>query len=84
LLVATAVICVACLTAQGLDNKTDTHSARYVFEASMALALVRFLRMLWLLYSMMAVNDRDQSDPPAPPVPQFDPGWRQQRRNPTG
>ncbi|WP_328674886.1 hypothetical protein [Streptomyces sp. NBC_00343] len=84
LLVATAVICVGCLAAQGLDNKTDTHSARYVFEASMALALVRFLRMLWLLDSMMAVNDRDQSDPPAPPVPRFDPGWRQRRRNPTG
>lgn len=76
LLAATAVICVGCLAAQGLDNKTDSHSVRYLFEACMSLAVVRFLRMMWLLDRMMAINDRDQSDPPARPAPQFDPDWR--------
>ncbi|WP_405901822.1 hypothetical protein OG696_41030 [Streptomyces sp. NBC_00656] len=80
LLVATALICMGCLVAQGLDNKTDSHSARFVFEASMALALVRFMRMLWLLDHMMVLNDRDQSDPPAQPAPRFDPDWRQRNR----
>lgn len=84
LLVATAVICLGCLTAQGLDNKTDSHSARFLFEAVMALSLARFLRMLWLLDNMMTINDRDQSEPPAQAAPRFDPGWRQRRRNPTG
>ncbi|OIJ63431.1 hypothetical protein [Streptomyces mangrovisoli] len=83
LLTATALICVGCLAAQSLDNKADTHSARYLFEAVMALAVIRFLRMLWLLDSMMTVNDRDQSDPPAQPAPRFDPGWRRQRRSPS-
>ncbi|MFF4590483.1 hypothetical protein [Streptomyces sp. NPDC001388] len=83
LLVATAVICVGCLAAQGLDNKTDSHSARYLFEAAMSLALIRFLRMLWLLDNMMKINDRDQSDPPPQPAPRFDPNWRQRRRNRT-
>jgi hypothetical protein len=73
LLVATALICMGYLVAQGLDDKTDSHSARYVFEASMALALIRFLRMLWLLDRMMGINDRDQSDPPAQPAPPIRP-----------
>jgi hypothetical protein len=83
LLVATALICMGCLAAQGLDNETDSHSARYLFEAAMSLALVRFLRMLWLLDSMMKLNDRDQSDPPPQPAPRFDPNWRQHRSNRT-
>ncbi|MGW5736365.1 MULTISPECIES: hypothetical protein [Streptomyces] len=83
LLVATALICMGCLIAQGLDNKADTHSARYLFEASIALALIRFLRMLWLLDNMMKINDRDHSDPPPQPAPRFDPNWRQRRRNRT-
>ncbi|MEU2588275.1 hypothetical protein ABZ612_36595 [Streptomyces avermitilis] len=49
----------------------------------MSLAFIRFLRMLWLLDRMMAINDRDQSDPPARPAPRFDPDWRQRRRNRT-
>ena len=80
LLVATALICMGCLVAQGLDDRTDSHSARFVFEASMALALVRFVRMLWLLDRMMGLNDLDQSDPPAQPAPRYDPDWRQRNR----
>ncbi|MFE1797737.1 hypothetical protein ACFW9L_16425 [Streptomyces sp. NPDC059517] len=83
LLVATAVICMGCLIAQGLDDRTDSHKTRYLFEAVMALALIRFLRMLWLLDSMMKINDRDQSDPEPQPAPRFDPNWRQRRRNRT-
>ncbi len=83
LLVATALICMGCLVAQGLDDKIDSHSARFVFEASMSLALIRFLRMLWLLDRMMGINDRDQSDPPAQSAPRYDPDWRQRRRNRT-
>ncbi|MBT2442541.1 hypothetical protein J7E93_21015 [Streptomyces sp. ISL-36] len=79
LIVATALVCMGCLTAQGLDDTTDSHSARFIFEASMALAVVRFLRMLWLLDQMMGLNDRDQSDPSPRPAPPFDPGWRQRR-----
>ncbi|MEV6859222.1 hypothetical protein AB0M89_36295 [Streptomyces microflavus] len=82
LLVATALICVGCLVAQGLDDKADSHSARFVFEASMALAFVRFLRMLWLLDRMMGINDLDQSDPPPRPTPRYDPNWRQRNRTP--
>ncbi|MEV7383255.1 hypothetical protein [Streptomyces lydicus] len=81
LLVATALICVCCLVAQGLDGTHDPHSARYLFEAAMALALARFLRMLWLFDKMMQLNDRDQSDPAQEPAPQLDPNWRQRRRN---
>ncbi|WP_121702600.1 hypothetical protein [Streptomyces sp. E5N298] len=83
LLVATALICMGCLVAQGLDDKPDSHSARFVFEASMSLALIRFLRTLWLLDRMMAINDRDQSDPPTQPAPRYDPDWRQRRQNRT-
>ncbi|MEV5093296.1 hypothetical protein AB0N18_36300, partial [Streptomyces griseoincarnatus] len=66
---------------QGLDDKHDPHSARFVFEAVMGLAVMRFLRMLWLLDHMMGINDRDQSDPAPRPAPSFDPNWRQRRRN---
>ncbi|WP_037924542.1 hypothetical protein [Streptomyces violaceorubidus] len=82
LLVATALICMGCLAAQGLDDKADSHSARFVFEASMAFAFVRFLRMLWLLDRMMGLNDLDQSAPPPRPAPRYDPGWRQRNRTP--
>ncbi|MEV5107970.1 hypothetical protein ACFQ7G_19525 [Streptomyces massasporeus] len=82
LLVATALICMGCLIAQGLDDKADSHSARFVFEASMALAFVRFLRMLWLLDRMMGINDLDQSGPSPRPAPRYDPGWCQRNRTP--
>jgi hypothetical protein len=81
LLVATALICMGCLVAQGLDDKADSYSARFVFEASMALAFVRFLRMLWLLDRMMGINDLDQSDPPPRPASRYDPNWRQRPRD---
>ena len=81
LLTATALICMGCLVAQGLDDKSDSHSVRYLFEGLMALAVMRFLRMLWLLDRMMGINDRDQSDPAPRPAPPFDPNWRQRRRN---
>ncbi|MGW1249535.1 hypothetical protein [Streptomyces sp. NPDC002535] len=79
LIVATALVCMGCLAAQGLDNPVDSHSARFVFTASMALAVMRFLRMLWLLDQMMGLNDRDQSDPTPRPAPRYDPDWRQRR-----
>jgi hypothetical protein len=82
LLVGTALVCMGCLVAQGLDDKADSHSARFVFEASMALAVVRFLRMLWLLDRMMGINDLDQSASPPRPAPRYNPGWRQRNRTP--
>ena len=85
LLVATALICICCLAAQGLDRSGGPQWVPYVFEAAMALAIVRFLRMLWLFDAMMRLNDRDQTDPaPGPaPAPQFDPNWSQRRRSGT-
>jgi hypothetical protein len=76
LLVATALICMCCLVAQGLDREHGAAWVDYLFEASMALAVVRFLRMLWLFDAMMKLNDRDQTDTDRSPAPRLDPNWR--------
>lgn len=79
LLVATALICMCCLIAQGLDHGSGPRWVRFAFEAAMALAVARFLRMLWLFDAMMRLNDRDQTDPAPGPAPQFDPHWSRRR-----
>jgi hypothetical protein len=47
----------------------------------MALAIVRFLRMLWLFDAMMRLSDRDQTDPGRGTAPQLDPDWPRRRRS---
>ena len=81
LLAGTAFICLACLVAQALDGAKDPHGTRFIFEFVIALAVTRFLRLLWLFDAMMKMNDLDSTDPDPEAALVMDPHWRQRRRN---
>ncbi|MCD2191612.1 hypothetical protein [Actinomycetospora soli] len=83
LLVGTGIAATACVAAQVLDSTNDVHSARFVFEGAVFLAVARFSRLIWLFDSMLAVADKDASEKGVKkkPAPELGSSWRQRIRN---
>ncbi|GAA4466470.1 hypothetical protein [Phytohabitans houttuyneae] len=51
-----------------LDRGSDTAWARFIFEFAVALAIIRYIRLMWVFDGILAIADKDLSDPgrPAP------------------
>jgi hypothetical protein len=61
----------ACLLAMALDlGGTGSPVARWIFELALALALLKFIRTMFLFQAMLDVTDLDRADHPRRPVPQ--------------
>jgi hypothetical protein len=75
LLVGTGLTAGLCLVAQAFDTAKDPHSARFVFEFAMAVAALRFLRLVWLFNAMVSIADKDLTDAPRGPAPGLDDAW---------
>lgn len=60
----------ACLLAMALDlSGKSSPAGRWIFEAAVALTLVRFLRAMVLFQIMLDVTDLDRTDRPRRPLP---------------
>jgi hypothetical protein len=75
LILATGLTAGLCLVAQAIDTGKDPHSARFVFEFAMAVAGLRFVRLVWLFNAMIRIADRDLTDAPRGPAPDLDDAW---------
>ena len=64
-----------CLVSQVLDATNDPYSTRFVFEAAMLLATMRFARLVWLFDQLIRVADRDLTDTPHSSPPQISAAW---------
>ena len=73
---------ILCLVAQVLDATNDPFSTRFIFEAAMLLAVMRFLRLVWLFDALIRVADRDWTDSSPASPPQISAAWA--RRTGTG
>jgi hypothetical protein len=75
ILLVTGLSAVLCLTASMTDRNHDPASSRFIFEFAMLLWGVRFLRLVWLFDSMLALADVEASDEPRAPAPEVHPRW---------
>jgi hypothetical protein len=71
----------ACLIAQGIDATHDPFSSRFVFEAAVGFAVLRFFRLVWLFDAMVRVADQDLTDVPRADLPKLGASWRGRREN---
>lgn len=67
---AAALGCIVALAidrdAVAPDEPVDPLFARFVFEAAIALAAARFIRLLWLFTGMLLIEEADGADSPKP------------------
>ncbi|WP_432049455.1 hypothetical protein [Verrucosispora sp. NA02020] len=70
LLVMAGVSAGVAFLAMSLDHDGDPLKARFLFEFAMALAIVRFGRLVWIFDRILNIADRDLVDAPRPePAP---------------
>lgn len=84
LLIVAGATALLCLIAQGLDRVDDPMYARFLFEFALALAIARFIRLVWLFDSLLHVADADLTDPPRPPAPEAASPWKARRHASAG
>lgn len=75
LLVGMGVAAGLCLVAQVMDRPGAADPAWFVFELGVALATLRFVRLVWLFNAIMRIADRDVTDVPRGPAPELDTAW---------
>lgn len=61
--------------AMSLDHIGDPLKARFLYEAAMTLAIVRFGRLVWVFDRILNIADRDLADGPRPEPAPAAPRW---------
>ncbi|MEV0714044.1 hypothetical protein [Asanoa sp. NPDC050611] len=75
LLVMAGVSSGLALLAMSLDRGTDVVRARFVFEFAVALAIIRYVRLIWVFDGILALADKDLTDPGRPAASPLSARW---------
>jgi hypothetical protein len=81
ILIGLGLATILCLIAQVLDTTNDPFSTRFIFEAAMLIAVLRFLRLVWLFDALIRVADRDLTDTPHANAPEISKVWMRRAGN---
>lgn len=65
-----------CLLAQVVDRGGQPEPSWFTFELGVAIAVAKFLRLVWLFDAIIKVADRDLTDVTRSPAPEFNESWR--------